>query len=73
MVGRMAFQLTPKAGWKLPVSPAFVRHEVFVQGSISEASLVIVKDFLVAVAERCFPMAGKSELCHFLAWTGTCR
>lgn len=57
------------------VSPAFIRHEVFVQGSISEASLVIVKDFLVTVAERCFWVLpdGWSELCYFLAWTGTCR
>lgn len=36
------------------VSPAFVRHEVFVQESISGASSVIVKDFFVIVAERCF-------------------
>jgi len=37
--------LFPEAGGELLVSSAFGGHEVFVQGSISKVSLVIVKVF----------------------------
>ena len=41
----MVANLSPKAGGELPISSAFGRHEVFVQGSNSKVCLVIVKVF----------------------------